>query len=497
MSQEFVGPLTVTSALGIQGGSLELGATLGAAPETPYVDFHFGLGAAQDYNVRLLNAADNRLDVVTASGGPVVSIQTDKMGIGTTTPRAKLVVNEPAGGAEVRVDGLNGTVGLTLGADAVQPWVGTRTNHALRLLTNNTEQMRVQADGRVGIGTNTPSEKLDVNGRVKSGALSLGPWPANGSYMYFGVNTLAQTQAGNYALLQQAVGDGTGTTFLNSPLSIRFRIGNNDKIVLENNGDVDLIPPGRLNFGALTRQMINLWSTEYGIGIQAGTQYYRTGGHFSWFLGGTHNDATFNPGGGTRLMTLNNWGDLILSARTNPSANPNGSLCRALVDFDNLLVINYANDYARGVQISSNLTLTGNGFKPGGGFWGSTSDIRLKQNVQPLAGALDKLLRLRGVFFEWKEPKHQGNLTGPQMGLIADEVEEVFPEWISVDPEGYKQLTVRGFEALVVEALRALKAKNDHIKVQNQALETRVVGLETQLQASVSTHDLHNHGATR
>jgi hypothetical protein len=98
MSQEFVGPLTVTSALGVQGGSLELGATLGAAPETPYVDFHFGLGAAQDYNVRLLNAVDNRLDVVTASGGPVVSIQTDKMGIGTTTPGAKLVVNELAGG---------------------------------------------------------------------------------------------------------------------------------------------------------------------------------------------------------------------------------------------------------------------------------------------------------------------------------------------------------------------------------------------------------------
>ena len=50
MSQEFVGPLTVTSSQGVQGGSLELGATLGAAPETPYVDFHFGLGAAQDFN---------------------------------------------------------------------------------------------------------------------------------------------------------------------------------------------------------------------------------------------------------------------------------------------------------------------------------------------------------------------------------------------------------------------------------------------------------------
>src|SRR3954447_23643181 len=113
MSQAFVGPLTVTSALGVQGGSLELGATLGAAPETPFVDFHLGLGPAQDFNVRLINTADNQLDVVTAAGGLVVSVQADRVGIGTPTPGAKLVVNEPAGAAEVRVDGLNGTVGLT------------------------------------------------------------------------------------------------------------------------------------------------------------------------------------------------------------------------------------------------------------------------------------------------------------------------------------------------------------------------------------------------
>jgi hypothetical protein len=49
----------------------------------------------------------------------------------------------------------------------------------------------------------------------------------------------------------------------------------------------------------------------------------------------------------------------------------------------------------------------------------------------------------------------------------------------------------------VIEALRTLKAENDHIKVQNQALEIRVVGLEAKLQASVLTNDLHNNGATR
>src|SRR5688572_2276263 len=113
MSQEIVGPLTVTSPLGVQGGSLELGATLGAPPETPYVDFHFGTGAAQDFNVRLINPTNSHLDVVTEVGGPVLSVHADKVGIGTTSPGAKLVVHEPAGGAEVRVDGNGGLVGLS------------------------------------------------------------------------------------------------------------------------------------------------------------------------------------------------------------------------------------------------------------------------------------------------------------------------------------------------------------------------------------------------
>jgi hypothetical protein len=100
----------------------------------------------------------------------------------------------------------------------------------------------------------------------------------------------------------------------------------------------------------------------------------------------------------------------------------------------------------------------------------------------PLKGALENLSRLRGVSFEWKEPEKQGNLTGPQMGLIAQEVEEVLPEWISTDPSGYKNLTVRGFEALVVEAFKELKAENDATRTkcnaENDELRTRIEALE-------------------
>lgn len=64
-----------------------------------------------------------------------------------------------------------------------------------------------------------------------------------------------------------------------------------------------------LNFGADTRQMINLWKEEYGIGIQANTVYTRSGHGFAWFAGGRHHHDMYNAGeGGRLLMVLNNGG---------------------------------------------------------------------------------------------------------------------------------------------------------------------------------------------
>jgi hypothetical protein len=54
--------------------------------------------------------------------------------------------------------------------------------------------------------------------------------------------------------------------------------------------------------------MLNLWSTNYGIGVQAGTLYSRTSDSFAWYSGGGHNAAQNNSGGGATLMTLNNGG---------------------------------------------------------------------------------------------------------------------------------------------------------------------------------------------
>jgi hypothetical protein len=127
--------------------------------------------------------------------------------------------------------------------------------------------------------------------------------------------------------------------------------------------------------------------------------------------------------------------------------------------------------------------VTQNAYKPGGGSWSSTSDARLKKNVRPLAGALDKLLALQGVSFEYIDPAKIHELSGERMGLIAQEVEKVFPDWVETGPDGFKRVTVRGLEALVVEALRELRAEQAKDQALRESLEKRLEALEKRVVA--------------
>ena len=66
------------------------------------------------------------------------------------------------------------------------------------------------------------------------------------------------------------------------------------------------------------------------------------------------------------------------------------------------------------------------------------------------------------------------------MGLIAQEVQEVFPEWVSQGLDGYLTLTVSGFEGLTAEAMREL---HDRLELRASALAARCEQLEARLAA--------------
>jgi hypothetical protein len=133
------------------------------------------------------------------------------------------------------------------------------------------------------------------------------------------------------------------------------------------------------------------------------------------------------------------------------------------------------------------LHVNGSAGKPGGGSWSVPSDARLKKNVRTLSGSLDMLLRLRGVSFEYIDPKSIGELAGERTGFIAQEVEQVLPDWVETGPDGFKKLTIRGFEALAVEALRELRAEKDG----------EIAGLREQLASTESLLAAQNDALAR
>jgi hypothetical protein len=113
--------------------------------------------------------------------------------------------------------------------------------------------------------------------------------------------------------------------------------------------------------------------------------------------------------------------------------------------------------------------------------WTVVSDARLKKNVEDIEGALETLLALRGVTFEYREPAKPGL----RRGFLAQEVEKVLPEWVADGPDGYKRITVSGFEALAVEALRDQQREIEAQKAELAALRADVERLNAELASSL------------
>ncbi len=80
-----------------------------------------------------------------------------------------------------------------------------------------------------------------------------------------------------------------------------------------------------------------------------------------------------------------------------------------------------------------------------------TSDEKLKTNIQSIQNALEKIKKLRGVEFNWKNESANSK---KHLGLIAQEVEKVFPEAVSTDKNGYKSVEYANLIAPLVETLK-------------------------------------------
>jgi len=98
-----------------------------------------------------------------------------------------------------------------------------------------------------------------------------------------------------------------------------------------------------------------------------------------------------------------------------------------------------------------------------------SSDISLKKNVLSLDNALGKVLALRGVSFGWKD---SANEKGTQIGLIAQEVEKVYPEIVSVGANGKKGVDYSALVAPLIEAVKEQQKQINELKIEIETLKT-------------------------
>ena len=187
-------------------------------------------------------------------------------------------------------------------------WADSQTADFASIANN---QFLIRAAGNVGINKPNPATALDVNGTVTASGFT-----GNGA----GLTSLSA------ANLTGPIPDARLTA------NVALRVGGNaftgDQTLADN-----LLVGGNQSFGQKTRQMLNLWGTQYGIGVQSLTTYFRcdnadvnTG--FAWYRGGVHSNGAQDPGaGGQRLMSLTAAGLVVsgigngVNARTTSGAD--------------------------------------------------------------------------------------------------------------------------------------------------------------------------------
>ena len=136
------------------------------------------------------------------------------------------------------------------------------------------------------------------------------------------------------------------------------------------------------------------------------------------------------------------------------------------------------------------LTANGGGIYQGNNSssWATTSDFRLKKNIIDNTEGLDKITQIRVRNFEYKLPEEVTELdpscavtrTGVQLGIIAQELQEICPDCIKTETTGVISVDSDNIFWHMVNAIKDLKAINDTQAATITALTARIVALEGQ-----------------
>lgn len=408
--------------------------------------------------VRLISAF-NLIDTtllakLNRSGGSL----TGNLGIGETTPLAllhltsaapSLIFDESDAAANEknwRFDAESKTFSLRTSTDdnatavvayAVVRGTGTAIDrHAW--FAAGSERLRLASTGNFGIGTTNPESKLDVAGDMRLSGLAQN---ATGTRV---LEAPASSDPSDRLRGRIIFGTTAGTTSSDSYLAFhtnKYGVSSGERVRIDPNGNVGIgltAPAVRLH---VYQAAVDVFARVQADAAKAAQLSTQQGSNFTFHGFGTDGS--------------------IAGVSTNAAA--------AIIFSNNNYTERMRINATGGVAVTGDISATGN--------VGGYSDRRLKNELTPISSALDKVLALNGYRFRWVDSAVPGNPGTYDYGVIADEVEAVFPEAIMDSgkeaPEGdnYKMVAYDKLIPGLIEAVKTLAG-------QCEALQARVVELE-------------------
>ena len=93
-----------------------------------------------------------------------------------------------------------------------------------------------------------------------------------------------------------------------------------------------------------------------------------------------------------------------------------------------------------------------------------SSDKRLKTNIKPVDDSLNKIIKLNGVSFEWKDGYDDRVENKTNLGIIAQDVQEVIPEIVKERKDGYLAVQYDQLVPVLIEAVKDQQKQIDELK---------------------------------
>jgi hypothetical protein len=402
------------------------------------------------------------------------------VGIGTSSPSQKLDIDSG-------YLNFSNNYGIRWNGATSVALYGNQTSNFLAFQTSSSEKMRIDSSGNVGIGTSSPSSlgtgipTIDLKGNSSSqsdraGGIRFTRYDGTSGMAIYNADGASYIEShSTYPLLITTNGtermriDSSGNVGIKNNNPSDYNAAASDLVVGSGSGDAGMtivgstVSNGSIAFadggtGAThTRGLITYdHSSDHMHFNTAGAERMRIDSSGKLLVGTTTDGATSNMRVVGTVTNANVGVARFDSEGSSDTANTCISIVKGSTDTTTSQVfVKFAVDGYN----SGNGQINANG--SGAAAFGSFSDRRLKENIIDLPSQLENIIALQPKEFDYIESEGGGH----QIGFIAQEVEEIYPDLVGEREDGMKTITGMGkMEARLIKAIQEQQTQIDALQ---------------------------------